>query len=175
MFQYSRRAAIFLLGLVVINFVLVKNVDAYRVRWRNTITRLQQKFTQIDYVDDTTDIDEYIPKDWVGRYYLTYLPEGYQLSGTTNQDGAATISYTDQEGKQILFSQFNQNISMRIDTEDEEITYLSINGDHEAYCLQKDNSLIVSWRQEDITFQLYTPWIGQEEIIRIAESIALLK
>jgi hypothetical protein len=173
--RYSRRAAIVILCLIGVNFILVSNVDAYRVRWMNTITRIQQKFTQIDFVDEKADVDGYIPGDWAGRYYLTYLPDGYQISNTVNQGPIATITYTKHSGEPILFNQFGQNSSSRVDTEKGEITYLTINGDDEAFCLKKDDSILISWKQEDIVFQINAIKISQKDMIRMAESIALLK
>lgn len=173
--RFSRRAAIIFLCLIGLNYILIKNVDAYRVQWRNTVTHIQKKFTQYDFVDDKADMQGYIPKDWAGRYYLTYLPEGYQLSDTSKQDKVAVITYTNPSGEPIIFYQYGQNVSVRVDTENGEITDLNINGDEEAFCLKKEDIVLVNWRQEDFTFQINAMKISQSEIIKMAESVTLLK
>ncbi len=172
---YAKRAAAILIVLFGINYILVSNVDAYRIRWLNIITGIQKQFTQIDMVEEEGAGTLFVPDDWAGNYYLSYLPAGYQLSDSLKQKSVITLVYTNSEGKQIIFNQFSQNSSSRIDSEGGEVSDVLINGDQKAIYLQKKDSSILSWVQEGTVFQISGMNISLKELIQIAEGINLQK
>lgn len=95
----------------------VSSVEAYRVKWLNTVSSIKEKFIQIDTIEESTDSSDNIPKDWGGKYYLTYLPAGYKLLQTVADDDFPILIYTNQNGNNIVFQQIQQGSSVRVDSE----------------------------------------------------------
>jgi len=172
--KFAKRAAIFLLFLIGINFLLITNVSAYRIHFLNTIISIQEKFTQIDYSSDETDYSVNIPENWSGLYYLTYLPQGYKLTDSSPEIFRATIVFTDDEGNHITLLQHSVQSSQQIDSEGGKAKKVLVN-EEEAYLTEKDGLKIISWLQYDKTFYLEANNIDVNEMIKIAEGIEIEK
>lgn len=173
--KHAKRAAIFILLIVGVNYILVTNVDAYRLQWLNTIMRIQEKFTQIDIVDEKHGEGAIIPEDWEGKYYPTYVPEGYELADQFFNGNSSVLIYTDSTDQNIVFNQTNQKSAVRIDSESGKVSNIIINGELEAIVLEKGDVITISWIKEDIALQINSINIELKEMIRIAESMILKK
>ncbi|HKL99476.1 MAG TPA: DUF4367 domain-containing protein [Mobilitalea sp.] len=171
--KHLKRAAIFLLFLVGVNFILVSSVEAYRVKWLNTVSSIKEKFIQIDTIEESTDSSDNIPKDWGGKYYLTYLPAGYKLLQTVVDDDFPILIYTNQNGNNIVFQQIQQGSSVRVDSENGKVTNVIINDNQEAFLIEKGSERTLNWLQGDMAFHLEAHKLELPEFIQMAESIVI--
>lgn len=169
-----KRAAVVILIIVIVNQILVATVEAYRAQFLNTITRIKVKFTQIDLINDDM-AEEIIPRDWEGRYYPSYIPEGYVLSDKLYNGGMPVLIYSNNDGGSISFQQIQQNASLRIDTGSGDAVNVTVGEDKEALYLKKDTSSTLIWRREDMIFTLNSDNVSLDILIMIAENVKIKK
>lgn len=170
----AKKAAIFIVFIIGINYVLVSNVEAYRIKWLNTITNIQDKFTQIDFVEKDNDNVLTVPEDWEGKYYATYIPSGFHLEDSLTGQGISRLTYKDNQGNEIILHQFNLQSSIQVDSEAGISSQIMI-GDYRALLIEKDNSNSISWSVEDAALHINASGIEVEELIKIAESVVIKK
>lgn len=151
----------------------VSSVEAYRVKWLNTVSSIKEKFIQIDTIEESTDSSDNIPKDWGGKYYLTYLPAGYKLLQTVADDDFPILIYTNQNGNNIVFQQIQQGSSVRVDSENGKATNVIINDNQEAFLIEKGSERTLNWLQGDMAFHLEAHKLELPEFIQMAESIVI--
>jgi hypothetical protein len=170
--RFARKAAIILLFIVGFNYILIANVEAYRLRFLNSFIFIRDKFTQIDIQKDKVVDESNIPKDWSGLYYLSYLPTGYYLDSANSTVSFQQIYYKNSEGNLLTFHQFNAAISQQVDSEDGKVTNIVIN-EEEAILIEKEDKVIINWIQEEKAFYLEAGNIEIKEMIKMAENIKI--
>ncbi|MBH1940177.1 DUF4367 domain-containing protein [Mobilitalea sibirica] len=170
-----KKAAIFILLLVGVNYFLVISVDAYRVRFFNTIMNIQERFTQIDYVKDSNQTT--IPDNWDGYYYPSYIPEGYQLDSVIGDTRLVRVIHYVKEDQKIIFQQFTGQPSIQVDSEGGIVERIEIFGDQKAVFVEKENYRSISWTFDDRVFFLQSSDIDitKNHLIKIAESLEIKK
>lgn len=169
--KIGKKAAILVVFLVGINYVLVSNVDAYRIQWLNTITNIQDKFTQIDFVTgDKEESTSLLPDDWVGNYYPAYLPDGFRLEDSLSNKGISRLQYRDSNENVIVFHQFSLQSSVQVDSEDGKVSQINI-GSNVAVLIEKNNSNSISWTVDDFALSISATGVLVDELIKIAENV----
>lgn len=169
-----KRAAVVILVIIAINYILVASVEAYRIKFLNTIVKIKEKFTQIDVIYDKTD-EKNIPDEWEGRYYPSYIPEGYALTDKFVHEETSTLFYSNNYGDDIIIKQIKNDVSLRIDTESKEAVTVTVGMDKNALYLKKDISSSLIWRWEDTMFTLISDKLDLDILIKIAESVKIKK
>lgn len=172
--RFMKRAAIFILLLIGVNYFLMANVEAYRIKVLNTMLHIQEKFTQIDYLDEDTISSCDLPKEWSGLYYPAYIPDGYQLTESNFLELFAYLHYTNSKGDLILFEQSQWDASYQIDSEEGEVSSIQVN-DIEAILVKKVSSYSISWKQDEKVFYLNAGNMKLDQLVHIAESVIIKK
>jgi hypothetical protein len=170
--RFARKAAIILLFIVGFNYILIANVEAYRLRFLNSFIFIRDKFTQIDIQKDKVVDESNIPKDWSGLYYLSYLPTGYYLDSANSTLAFQMLYYKNSEGNLLTFQQYNAATTQQVDSEDGKVTNIVIN-EEEAILIEKEDKVIINWIQEEKAFYLEAGNLEIKEMIKTAENIKI--
>ncbi|HHU74053.1 MAG TPA: DUF4367 domain-containing protein [Clostridiales bacterium] len=173
--SFIKKAAIILLAFLGIQAMLITTVEAYRFRFFDTIINFTSKFTQIDFVENEPDDMVNLPKDWAGKYYLSYIPEGYQLVNSEFEHGNGYLKYENGLGEVFRFFWISgESTTLRTDSDDKDMKKVMIH-DEEAFLLKKDKMINLHWILNQDILTLEATGLRNNEIIKVAEKIKQLK
>ncbi len=132
-----RCAAIIICAVFLASVVIpIPQAHAWRVWWLNLVMH-----------ENVQDIDVRPNDDYAGEYYVSELPEGFELEAEKNIEGRKIASYKNLEGKRIKFTQI-PNPSANSHVDNEKTNYEEkIIGDFEA---------LVGENDKRITFEMMT-------------------
>ncbi|MDF2539216.1 MAG: hypothetical protein K0S76_2237 [Herbinix sp.] len=168
--RFVRKAAVIILFLLVFNNILMASVDAYRLRLLESISYIQESFTQINFDLRSPGYKSSIPMNWDGWFYLTYIPKGYSLYDDNITEQSAMLDFKNAGDGRIILQQVSCASSQQLDTENSTITKIIVN-EEEALLIEKDDFKIISWLQDDIALYLQGNNINVRELKKVAENI----
>lgn len=128
--------------------------------------KVQEKGTIFELLQIKNKID--IPEGWQGKYYPTYIPEGYCIKNI-NEFG---VRYVDESGNEIGFSEKPYGRRNDIDTENALVSNETLNG-IEAMVMEKNGRTSIVWNADDRYFVVEVHE-GREMALRIAASVSLI-
>lgn len=168
-------AAILLFSISIIS-VSVLNADAIKFKLFNFIFDVHDKYTSIK-LEPAEDMEMgYIKVSLDDIYIPTLLPEGYELSGFTNNDQQKVLQYSNSADSIIILQQFSSDSSLNIDTENaDHILNVFINAS-EGILVEKENNITISWNYANRLFlmEFINCELSYEEALDIAESVSLI-
>ncbi len=173
----NKAAAIFAIIFILFSTsVLV--VGAVRVKVLNLFISMQEKYTEIRIApNEDSLIGNNIFISWDSAYAPTKIPEGYTIQSLTNGKNFKAIEYTNKDQETIHFQQLNEDWNMNVDTEDaNKTTKVSIQG-QEGLLVEKNEVITVVWGNQSDVFTIisHSKTLGSKELIRMAESVNLIK
>lgn len=93
------RAGTVVAGLMLVFFLglstAVATVQSVRINMLNFITEIEDRYTKLYLQESGAIVD--VPEEWEGLYYMTYIPEGFELLEWSEKE----VIYTD-ENENIL-------------------------------------------------------------------------
>ena len=103
-----RCAAVLVCAIFIASIAVpIPQAHAWRVWWLDLVT-----------TENAQDIDVRANKDYVGQYYVSELPEGFELETERRDDGQYMMKYTNDLGESIVFIQsINKTTDNHIDNE----------------------------------------------------------
>lgn len=120
-----------------------------------------------------TDMD--IPQkdeDFYGdsRYVIPYIPEGYEVTNTVENDIALFITFSNKAGKSIWFERHVGAVGLTIDREDihEEIVTI---GNRDAYYFYKNGIYTIVITDENFGYKITSDTDEIDELILMAQYI----
>ena len=131
------------------------------------VLRKTDRYTEVSIGNSTGFIDPEI-YTWDDAYGMTYVPDGFNLSGVYKHPGQSIIDYS-KENEYFSFLQA-QEASADVDTENAQIVERIIINNSEGLLVVKNGLTQVVWSEKNI----YMTIIGTaptEEIIKVAEGI----
>ena len=161
--KYSKRAALFLVGAVLISSVTIMSVEAWRVRVLNYFLNIAQERTEMKWSDENKG-DSYATDEVT----LGYIPHGFELERSVPKREGLSLTFRKNE-LSFHVSIYPLRGSLGFDTEDAEIKKVSING-AEGVLSIKENVTILVWNDTESAY-LINGNISEEEIIKIAENL----
>lgn len=173
--KYIRIAAMILLCITVSLAVVTVNVDAFRIKLFDFITRDHGNYMDLNIVEKgniSPVIKDKFPKEWDSVFYPMSLPEGYEL---VDVYGPGTIkgyvfSNKEKADTYICFDYVPINEgSTSIDSEKAEVGKTTINGKDAIYS-EKEGHILLIWVQDGYEFSLDMDKGNLEEAKSIAES-----
>lgn len=164
-----RRTAAILIFAIITATILTMGVEAYRVRFFNMLLETTKKSTTVEYTSDTEEVSYELLSDLDDYYYLSFVPDGYDLLDVKILDTTIIMSFSGEEENIIRFKQGDLGAVSHIDTENAEITTVEING-KEAILSVKEDVSIIAWSNNICSFTIVGE-VNHEEIIKMAESI----
>lgn len=108
-----RCAAVLLCAIFIASIAVpIPQADAWRVWWLDLVTG-----------ENSQDIDVRENDGYMGEYYVSELPEGFELETEEIKDGRRIASYKNGKGKTITFMQAqNLGVNNHIDNEKTDYT-----------------------------------------------------
>lgn len=144
---------------------------AHALQLLNWIEIQRETYTQIQAPPESTA--EEIVSGWSGACLPSYVPEGYHMSHAMDGTDFKAIEYADTEGHRLVFYQYSDSSSVRIDTESaEKRTDCTING-RTAYLIQTEAAGTLYWTDgQQIFFLEYEPdCLDDAEAVNMAAHI----
>lgn len=101
-------------------------------------------------------------------YEITYIPKGFTLTKFYSKTRINNYEYSCGD-KRFIFSQMSEDSTLQIDTEGAKVEYVDING-NKALVSEKNNYIIVTWKEDKYFFELSAKGIDKDTVIEIAKS-----
>lgn len=162
----SRAAIYFLIFLGVFSFTTL-SVEGIRVKLFEYFIEVQEEFTRIYRTDEQSTLTD--PElDLEHYYYPTMAPKGYIYKSHSAEGDIISMYYSNGKDE-INFLQFETAGDWQLDTEDAEVTEVSINDDKGLLIVKGERSMLF-WHNDRSEF-LIRGYISGNEILKIAESL----
>lgn len=158
-------------GLLLISYiglsVAIATDSSTRIKVLDFITTIEDRYTSFEFRDTGKFL--YVPSEWEGYYYPTYIPVGMTLSFVDPEN----VVYSSVDGTVLDFDDMNEGAVGTIDTEGAVIDVMMVNG-HEAMVVKKEPWTSILWNIDNRV--ILVSYSGdQDEAIRIAESVQMIK
>lgn len=159
---------IFYLGLTA----AVATVQSVRVSVMKLLYTVEEQYTEISFVpDEEASFD--VPAEWQGSYYMSFIPNGYELTACASRSFQHEVVYTDSNGSIIRFSEIALQVESNIDTEGFSVKPFQLNGTTGLFAERADKVTLI-WSTTDRYFVLSL--VGHTEVAeQIAESVLRIK
>lgn len=106
------------------------------------------------------------PDDWSGLYLPGRMPDAYQWFSSQEGENKRTAVYTDPDGKEITFTEYDAEESIQI-PEDAEADYVPLLGGV-ALRIKTEEGVTLIWQMDGRTLMLTA---GEAQAMEIAESV----
>lgn len=146
--------------------IAIANVESIRSRVLEALIQVQEKYTEIGMIESEEDAF-YVPEEWKGQYYPTYIPNGYELKEIGQF--VMYLEYENEDGELLTFDECTESSAVSVDSEGAIISYDKICGS-EAMFIEKDDVITLIWWTEDRYFVIDSRE-SRSEMIRIAENV----
>lgn len=159
-------AACFVLVMAIAAPLAIAKVDAIRVKVMELLVDVKDDHAELSFVEDEDAAFE-VPAGWEGLYYPAYIPEGYKFLELDKLFDSAI--YTNQTGKFLAFTEYNQNSLVNVDNEGAVVSYGEVNGS-DALVLEKNGRIIITWSDSERYF-VVEGYITKDEALAMAKSV----
>lgn len=167
------RVAVAMLLVIVILFTTVASVQALRVRVLNFIMNIQPEYTSFHLKEsDSASNGGSSIVNWTKAYVPTYIPDGYEVSNTSNSEMLKKIVFQNQQNKDliIVYTELGEASSPGVDTEDaSSFKTISING-QEGTLVEKNSFVTIVWQIDNRLFTVQAP-TSEDIAIKIAQGV----
>jgi hypothetical protein len=167
----SKRAAIFIIVIIAVTGSLTIGVEAFRLRVFNLFVQESEEYTDLSLIEGGDGNMSFAkPEGLASYFYVTYLPEGFNLIDNYEQEGYNTFYFSDGNNRVSLVSQSGgTEFLSQVDSEEADVTHINIKG-HDAIYFAKEEKGMIAWNQDNVLFKI-SGYVSKEELIKIAESI----
>lgn len=161
-------AACILLVICIATPLAVANIESVRASVVRFLIQIHDEYAEIGIVEGGATID--VPDGWTGGYYLSYIPQGYEVRQVSPFD--PLVIYLNAEGNALLFREGDEHSKTNIDSEDKIITYENINGET-ALVLEDEAGTSIVWSKGKNYFilQLDEP---KAEALKVARGVCMI-
>ena len=169
----GKAAAALVLVLSLGISTVVASSDTLRAAVFDLVFTRQATHTEIQLVENTQKAFE-VPAEWKGRYYPSFIPEGYKMVKIDSEEGTtSTISLINKDGHLMHFSENTLDTYTNIDTENANVKNVLIRG-YKSLMSIKNGRVILVWSADERYFILNIA--GDENAaIQVAESLRLIR
>lgn len=110
-------------------------------------------------------------------YRPTYLPEGYEEFYADKTSGTTTVAYANEEGYiiQLCYARNSSEADWFIQSDKIESRDTLVHGNRAEFLLSRDPAVsnAILWTNEDNTSFYLAAFLGEEDLIKVAESIQI--
>ena len=169
----GKAAAALVLVLSLGISTVVASSDTLRAAVFDLVFTRQATHTGIQLVENTQKAFD-VPAEWKGRYYPSFIPEGYKMVKIDSEEGTtSTISLINKDGHLMHFSENTLDTYTNIDTENANVKNVLIRG-YKSLMSIKNGRVILVWSADERYFILNIA--GDEDTaIQIAENLRLIR
>lgn len=145
----------------------IVSVEAYRIKFFEFITEVWTEFTSIHInVDDIESIGTLVPAE------PTYIPDGYAILESLDNEYGQTIIYADANGIEINYNQHVITQSVYLFDTENAVTETKIIGEQTVNIISNKNTFQIYWFDET-HFYIIVGIIDKNELLKMAESIII--
>lgn len=162
-------AACILLVVCIAAPLAVANIESVRASVVRFLIQINDEYAEIGIVEEGATIE--VPDGWNGGYYLSYIPEGYQVEQVLLR--GVGVLYLNEASKTLTFHEGDEHLTINIDSEDKIVTYESVNGEI-ALVLEDEVGTSIVWSKGKDYFilQLDEP---KEEALKVARGVCMIE
>ena len=162
-------AACILLVVCIAAPLAVSNIESVRASVVRFLIQINDEYAEIGIVEEGATIE--VPDGWNGGYYLSYIPEGYQVEQVLLR--GVGVLYLNEASKALTFHEGDEHLTINIDSEDKVVTYESVNGET-ALVLEDEVGTSIVWSKGKDYFilQLDEP---KEEALKVARGVCMIE
>lgn len=144
----------------------VAHVEAIRVRVMELLIDIQDDHTELSFKEDE-DKEFYVPAEWTGLCYPSYIPDGFVL--TDLSELFCDVTFTDENRNRICFSEYQQGELVDVNSENAALSYPVING-RDVFFIERSDIMIATWATEERYYVLEAN-VSKDEAIAIIEGV----
>ena len=169
----GKAAAALVLVLSLGISTVVASSDTLRAAVFDLVFTRQATHTEIQLVENTQKSFE-VPAEWKGRYYPSFIPEGYEVVKVNNSfDTTHHIAFMNSKGVLLHFFENTADTNSNIDTEGSQVKTVFVRG-YSGLLSQKNGESILAWSADERYFVLIL--MGDEDLtLQVAESLRLIR
>lgn len=125
------------------------NVRAKVIRF---LMEMNDSYMSIGFTESEGEI--IIPEEWEGRYFPTYIPQGYSIQRCVSGTEANLVEYVNAEGNTLTIEVCDINSFSRINTEKSEINFIPLHGVEATILRQPYGAVCIIWSLGDCWFNV---------------------
>ena len=136
-----------------------------RVYLKEFLINIEEEYTEIGFI---TDADTYVdvPEGWGGKYFMSYIPDGFDLIEILPGSMINNVCYINEAGDCLRFSEYASSVHGNIDTEGALVTLSTMNG-QTMLRVEKEGNVTLAWAYAESYFI-----VSYDGRLQVAEEIA---
>ena len=160
----TMRFAVAALGILCIGLTTAfASSETFRVRVFSMFAEDHGQYTAI------------VPNGWEGRYYPSYIPDGFEVINVENlSDQIFLISFENKNNEYLTFEEMTEDAESNIDTENAQVYYTEIHGNTALVSVKADLT-IVSWNEQNRILSVVFDGEVEENALKVAKSVTRIK
>lgn len=167
-------AAVLIVCLALAGGIALAASPYVRTQIMRLLANVTPKYTELDF---SVEKEMNIPSDWQGIYYPGVVPEKSHISFLESNEVFSRVTYSieaSQNGWILSFSEYDDEVYTRIDTEDAGQINSIING-KEVSITEKDGLITVYWNDGQRLLVLQTQNSSMPETITYVSNVIMVK
>ena len=158
------------IAAVIAVLLMIVTVAALQIRILNVVETIQEKFTHLSPDKSAEDV----LAGWENVWLPTSMPEDFMLTDVVENGDIRAVEYTDSEGTQLTFYQYNSDTMLHLDTENAVVSNCHV-GEFQCRLVYKAGWSALYWNNSDLAFAIeYDPDKTPDPVIQqVAQSVAL--
>lgn len=175
--MFNKVAAVMFAVITVFSMTMM-TVHAFRVHVLNFLINIKSNYTSFQINDDSkaNSNNQRMDINWSNAYVPTYIPNGFEITGTSADEAMKKIIYTGikDQALNVIYYEYSSSFSIAIDTENASLVKkIYINGNSGTLSVKKDIVTVV-WEMDGLIFTVQGQ-LSSEEAIKLAESVKFKK
>lgn len=167
-------AAVLIVCLAFAGGIALAASPYVRAQIMRLLADVTPKYTELNF---SVEKEMNIPSDWQGTYYPGVVPEKSHISFLESNDVFSRVTYStkaSQNGWILSFSEYDDEVYTRIDTEDADQINSIING-KEVSITEKDGLITMYWNDGQRLLVLQTQNSSMPETITYVSNVIMIK
>ena len=172
--RIAQTAAVLIVCLALAGGIALAASPYVRTQIMRLLANVTPEYTELDF---SVEKEMNIPSDWQGIYYPGVVPEKSHVSFLESNEVFSRVTYSieaSQNGWILSFSEYDDEVYTRIDTEDADQINSIING-KEVSITEKDGLITVYWNDGQRLLVLQTQNSSMPETITYVSNVIMVK
>ena len=172
--RIAQIAAVLIVCLALAGGIALSASSYVRTQVMRLLADVTPKYTELNF---SVEKEMNIPSDWQGTYYPGVVPEKSHISFLESNDVFSRVTYStkaSQNGWILSFSEYDDEVYTRIDTEDADQINSIING-KEVSITEKDGLITMYWNDGQRLLVLQTQNSSMPETITYVSNVIMVK
>lgn len=170
----AQTAAMLIVCLALAGGIALAASPYVRTQIMRLLANVTPEYTELDF---SVEKEMNIPSDWQGTYYPGVVPEKSHISFLESNEVFSRVTYSieaSQNGWILSFSEYDDEVYTRIDTEDAGQINSIING-KEVSITEKDGLITMYWNDGQRLLVLQTQNSSMPETITYVSNVIMVK